>query len=181
MKYNKVIKLKDGRDCVIRNAFEEDAEAVLEDFIKTHSETDYLVSYPDEIQYTVESEAKLIKGWVESPDEIEVIAVVDGKVAGCAGINKLGRSYKMNHRASFGISVEKAYWGLGIGRAMTEACIECAKEAGYAQVELEAVAANENAIRLYESVGFKEFGRNPKGFNSRISGYQELVYMRLEL
>ncbi len=28
---------------------------------------------------------------------------------------------------------------------------------------------------------FEEFGRNPRGFNSRISGFQELVYMLLEL
>ena len=29
----------------------------------------------------------------------------------------------------YGISVDKAYWGLGIGRALTEGCIECAKTA----------------------------------------------------
>ena len=87
----------------------------------------------------------------------------------------------MAHRANLGISVEKAYWGLGIGRAMTEACIECARNAGYEQLELEVVSENESAIRLYESVGFKEFGRNPKGFRSRETGYQELISMRLEL
>ena len=75
----------------------------------------------------------------------------------------------------------KDYWGLGIGRALTEACIECAKAAGYAQLELSVVAENERAVALYESVGFVEFGRNPMGFKSRLSGYQELVDMRLEL
>ena len=34
---------------------------------------------------------------------------------------------------------------------------------------------------VYESVGFREYGRNPKGFRSRLSGWQELVLMRLEL
>ena len=77
--------------------------------------------------------------------------------------------------------MDKAYWGLGIGRAMTETCIECAKAAGYAQMELEAVAENKNALALYESVGFVEYGRNPKGFRSRLAGWQELVLMRLEL
>jgi ribosomal protein S18 acetylase RimI-like enzyme len=43
------------------------------------------------------------------------------------------------------------------------------------------VAENAAAISLYKSLGFTEFGRNPRGFNSRISGYQELVYMLLEL
>ena len=87
---------------------------------------------------------------------------------------------KTRHRAEFGISVDKAYWGLGIGRALTEACIECAKKAGYAQLELEVVAENRSAIGLYESVGFVEYGRNPKGFRSRLIGWQEVVLMRLE-
>ena len=65
--------------------------------------------------------------------------------------------------------------------ALTEACIECAKEAGYTQLELDVVSDNASAISLYKKVGFVEYGRNPKGFNSRISGYQELIYMKLDL
>lgn len=64
---------------------------------------------------------------------------------------------------------------------MTEACIECAENAGYVQLELEAVAENKTALALYRSLGFVEYGRNPKGFRSRVSGWQELVLMRLEL
>ncbi len=46
---------------------------------------------------------------------------------------------------------------------MTEACIECAENAGCVQLELEAVAENKTALALYRSVGFVEYGRNPKG------------------
>ncbi len=73
------------------------------------------------------------------------------------------------------------HWGLGIGSALTEACIECARKAGYTQLELVVLADNERAIAMYRKAGFIEFGRNPKGFNSRISGYSETVHMRLEL
>ena len=100
---------------------------------------------------------------------------------GSAGIGCVARREKTRHRASFGISVDKAFWGLGIGRALTEACIECAKTAGYVQLELEAVADNEKALALYRSVGVTEYGRNPKGFRSRFCGWQALVLMRLEL
>lgn len=75
----------------------------------------------------------------------------------------------------------KEYWGLGIGRAMMEACIKCAKEAGYTQLELSVVAENARAVALYQNVGFTEYGRNPRGFHSRISGFQEVIYMRLVL
>ena len=77
--------------------------------------------------------------------------------------------------------MDKAHWGLGVGRALTEACIECARIAGYVQLELMAVAENKAALALYQSAGFVEYCRNPKGFRSRMSGWQELVLMRLEL
>lgn len=69
----------------------------------------------------------------------------------------------------------------GIGRALMEACLECAKQMGYVQAELEVVADNASAIGLYRSLGFVEFGRNPLAFRSRTSGWQEVVLMRLEL
>ena len=87
----------------------------------------------------------------------------------------------MKHRAEFGISILKEYWGLGLGKALTKACIQCAKGAGYVQLELNVVSENRKALSLYLDPGFKEFGRNPRGFHSRISGFQELVYMLLEL
>ena len=109
------------------------------------------------------------------------MAELDGKLVGSAGIGCVGRKVKIKHRAEFGISVDKDFWGLGIGRALTKACIECAKNAGYAQLELEAVAENGAALDLYKSVGFVEYGRNPRGFRSRFSGWQEIVLMRLVL
>jgi ribosomal protein S18 acetylase RimI-like enzyme len=63
----------------------------------------------------------------------------------------------------------------------TAACIQCAREEGYGQLELNVVAENDRALSLYRSLGFVEFGRNPQGFHSRTSGYQELVYMLLKL
>jgi GNAT superfamily N-acetyltransferase len=87
----------------------------------------------------------------------------------------------VKHRAEFGISVLREYWGIGVGKALTKACIQCARDAGYVQLELTVVAGNERAISMYHEMGFEEFGRNPRGFNSRESGFQELVYMLLWL
>lgn len=181
MEYKKTVILKDGRACALRNGMEADGQALLEIYILTHTQTDYLLSYPDETGFTAEQESLFLKEKTASADEIEILAEVDGAVVGSAGIGCVGRKEKTKHRAEFGISIDQAYWGLGIGRALTEACIECAKRAGYAQLELEAVAENQTALTLYKSVGFVEYGRNPRGFRSRFSGWQELVLMRLEL
>ena len=181
MEYRKTITLKDGRICILRNGTEKDGEAVLDSFILTHEQTDNLLSYPDESDITAEQEAQFLKSKTESATDIEILAEVEGIVAGLAGIDLVGSKYKVCHRADFGISVDQAYWGLGIGRALMEACIECAKKAGFEQIELNVIADNSRAIDMYEKAGFVEFGRNPRGFKSRILGYQELVYTRLEL
>ena len=181
MEYYQIIILKDGRECVLRNGTEADGEAVLANFVLTHGQTDYLLSYPDESSMTAEQEAAFLRAKTESENEIEIMAEVEGKTVGLAGISSLGNREKVRHRADFGISVDKEYWGLGIGRALTDACIECARKAGYVQLELTAVAENEHALALYRSEGFIEYGRNPLGFRSRYTGWQEIVHMRLEL
>ena len=181
MKYQKIIILKDGRECLLRNGRAEDGREALEAFNLAHEETDYLLTYTDEKSFTAEEESRYLEAKTESEDGIEILAVIDGEIAGLAGIDSLGRKVKIRHRAGFGISILKKYWCLGIGRAMVEACIECAKKAGYEQLELDVVAENTRAIVLYEHCGFTIYGRNPKGFKSRYTGYQEVVYMRLEL
>ena len=180
MEYHKTITLKDGRACTLRNGTAEDGQALLDVFNLIHGQTDFLLTYPEEHRYTAQQEADFLQAKTDSADEIELLAELDGKIVGCAGINCVGRKEKIRHRAELGISVDKAYWGLGIGRALTKACIECAKRAGYAQLELEVVAENRSAIALYESVGFEEYGRNPRGFRSRFTGWQEVVLMKLD-
>lgn len=181
MIYQKTIQLKDGRTCILRNCMASDGKAVLDVFNLTHEQTDWMLTYSDEMSFTVEQEADFLQAKTDSPDEIEILAEIDGRVVGTAGISHVGTAEKVKHRAEFGIGVDKDFWGLGIGRALTRACIECAREAGYVQLELDVTAQNEHAISLYESEGFVEYGRNPKGFRSRFSGWQELVLMRLEL
>ena len=181
MKYNKTITLKDGRKCTLRNGEENDGEAVLASFILTHEQTDYLLSYPDENTMTAEQESRFLQEKADSDNGIEILAEVEGAVAGLAGFDAVGSREKLRHRADFGISVDRQYWNLGIGTALMNACIECARKAGYVQIELSVVAENEPAIAMYKKAGFVEFGRNPRGFKSRFTGYQELVYMRMEL
>ena len=67
MEYRKVIQLKDGRMCVLRNGTEEDGQALLDIFLLTHSQTDYLLTYPDEANMTADQEAAwLSAGWSNS-------------------------------------------------------------------------------------------------------------------
>lgn len=181
MRFEQRIILKNGKEAWLRNGDADDGSAVYEVFNATHAETDFLLSYPEENTFDPEQEAAFLEAKAKSPNGIEILAFVDGKVAGLAGIEAVGAKYKVKHRAEFGISILKEYWGLGLGKALTKACIQCARDAGYVQLELNVVSENRKALSLYQDLGFKEFGRNPRGFHSRISGFQELVYMLLEL
>jgi RimJ/RimL family protein N-acetyltransferase len=181
MKFDQRIFLKNGKEAWLRNGDVSDGNAAYENFNATHAETDYLLSYPEENSFDPEQEGQFLKEKAESPNEIEILAVVDGKVIGMAGIEAVGTKYKVKHRAELGISILREYWGLGLGKALTKACIQCARDAGYVQLELNVVADNKRAISVYRDLGFEEFGRNPRGFNSRTNGFQELVYMLLKL
>ena len=129
MKYNQKIIAKNGQEILIRNAEASDGEGVLENFNLIHAETDYLLSYPGEIGFDAEQESRFLEHRADSQNEIELLALVDGKIVGTAGISAIGAKYKVVHRAEFGISVLKEYWGLGIGRILMGVCIQCAKDA----------------------------------------------------
>ena len=56
------------------------------------------------------------------------------------------------------IAVRGPTRGLGLGRALTKACFQCAKDAGYDQLELTVPADSDRALTLCRSLGFEEFG-----------------------
>ncbi|MGN1164285.1 MAG: GNAT family N-acetyltransferase [Candidatus Ornithospirochaeta sp.] len=177
MEYEKTFGLKDGRTLIVRNGRKEDAESVLSCFISTHGETDFLLTYPEECHFTVEDEGKYLESQRTAERSIELLAMVDGSVVGTAGIGPKGRGMKVSHRSDFGISISRDYWGLGIGRILTNAAIECAEKASYRQVELEVVEENTRARSLYSSMGFHECGKIPAGFITKEGKVQDLVMM----
>ena len=181
MHYIETIKLKDGRQCVIRNADERDCQETLDLVLRTHAQTDNMLTYPDECGVSVDEESRRLGELAQSAGSIELVAEVDGAIVGSAGFGPVGAKEKLCHRADFGIAVDAGFWGLGIGRGLTRAAIACAREAGYTQLELQALSTNGRACALYESEGFTEYGRNPKGFRTRTGDFQELVLMRLVL
>jgi RimJ/RimL family protein N-acetyltransferase len=65
---------------------------------------------------------------------------------------------RLAHGGSFTISIHPRWQGKGLGRVMTQAALDWAKEAGLAQVNLTVFASNGRARKLYESLGFIEQG-----------------------
>ncbi len=181
MEFHKKLSLKDGNTCILRNAESSDAEDFLHYFELAHRETNFLTTYPDESTHTVSQMAAHLDDTKASKTDIEICALVHERIIGSAGISMIHDRDKTRHRAEFGISIVKDYWGLGIGSELITSCIECAKKAGFLQIELDVVAENVSALHLYKKYGFVEFGKNPRGFRTREGAWQELISMRLEL
>ena len=157
----RTIILKDGRTCVLRPNAPDLAEEMIEYLKTTSGETPWLLRYPDEVNYTPESEREILTRLLEDPSSVMMAAVVDGKVAGNCSVNGMGSKRKIRHRCSMAVALYREYWGLGIGTAMIGYLCELAGEIGYEQMELEVVDGNDRAKELYRRCGFTEYGRRP--------------------
>lgn len=181
MKYYKQVQLKNGQTCILRNPNCEDAREILYHIILTSGETENMLRYPDEIAMTEEKERIYLSHIQSSSDAIMISAVVDGKIVANAGFNPVSKLEKCKHRAEFGISIQKEYWGRGIGSHIMAAILEAARQAGYEQIELDVVADNARAIALYKKFGFEIYGTHEKAYRCRNGKYQTLYLMSCKL
>lgn len=56
-----------------------------------------------------------------------------------------------------------------------------AKEMEYEQAELEVIATNERAIKLYEEMGFKKYGTFPDSMKYKDGTYVDAYWMMMKL
>ena len=90
MRYSRKLMLKDGRECCLRNGTKEDGGAVLENFRLAHEQTDFLLSYPEELSMTPGEEGEFLEKAAESESSAELLAEVEGRIAGLAGVHPVG-------------------------------------------------------------------------------------------
>ena len=180
MKYPaKTVRLNNGKECVLRSPGPEDAQGMLDYLRTTSGETVFLLRTPEEVAMTAEEEAEFLRAALQNPSAIMIAAVIDGRIVGNTGLSGIGSRSKVRHRATIGIAVEKAYWGLGIGSCLMTEAIAWAKDAGYEQIELEVIETNESAVRLYSKYGFEKFGRRERAFKLKDGTYcDELLMMK---
>ena len=79
MEYRETVSLKDGRTCLLCNGTANDAQRLIDIFMLTHSETDFLLTYPDEKVLVAEEEARYLEERTASPREIEMLAEVENE------------------------------------------------------------------------------------------------------
>jgi RimJ/RimL family protein N-acetyltransferase len=154
----RVFSLGDARNVTIRTTEASDAAAVLA-FRKTVAdETEFLMGGADEIRRDITQQAEHLQTTLRSPVDLLVLAEVEGRLAGLAGLEG-SRLQRFAHGVTLGMDVGREFWRLGIGRALLESLLRWADSHGVVRVALEVVETNTPAIRLYESLGFEHEGR----------------------
>lgn len=101
-----------------------------------------------------DAELRDLPGDYAEPEGVLILAMVNGKVAGCCALRPLPTADHVNAAEMKRLYVRQAYRRLGIGRQLVEAVLDAARVVGYHSVLLDTLDDMESARALYEELGF---------------------------
>ncbi|ESU30139.1 hypothetical protein G3A_23595 [Bacillus sp. 17376] len=136
-----------------RSAVEAEAAALSDLRLQIDGETENLDREPGEAFIDPQGLQSIIKADSESARNIFLVAETNGRLIGfsrCAG-NDLKR---FRHKVELGVGVLKEFWGYGVGKNLLQESISLAGENGFRKMTLNVMESNENALRLYQKLGF---------------------------
>ena len=139
-----------------------------------------LKANPDAFGSTFELEDKLDVAWFGGRLENSHVmgAFRDGELVGTAGF-AIQQGQKNAHKGRlWGMYVRPSSRNLGVGRLLVSAVLDVARE-NVELIQLSVVKENRPARRLYESVGFLEFGMELKASKLGEKYYDE-AHMALD-
>lgn len=169
--------LKNGMTCILKSPEACDAEEMLLHIKRTAGETYFLSRYEEEVNTTAERERQIIMDMREDAGGLLLSAFINDRPVAVIGLNGISIHRKMCHRATFGLSVEQAYWGMGLGSVLIEEIILTARRMGYEQLELGVFSDNDRAIALYHRMGFEEWGRKKRAYRLKDGSYRDEIIM----
>ncbi|MGI6331280.1 MAG: GNAT family N-acetyltransferase [Zhaonellaceae bacterium] len=97
-----------------------------------------------------EEEYEALPGKYGPPHGALILALVDGKAAGCVALHKLSENICEMKR----LYVRAQYRGLGIGKKLVNIIIEYASKMNYQYIRLDTLPTMKSAQALYSSLGF---------------------------
>ena len=145
---------KDQRDLLIREAERDDAASVLAYIEKVSGETNFLSFGPGEFEMEEEQEAGYLERCKSAVNCIYLLAFVDQTLVGSLNFSSRNRS-RLIHVGEFGITVQKSFWGIGVGSALMDALLTWGRENEVIKkINLKVRTDNHPAIDLYKQKGF---------------------------
>ncbi len=151
--------LKDGRTLINREATESDAGAIITHCDQVGGETDFLTYGAGQFGITVDEERVFIRQH-HLKGNLMLVSLVDDTLVGVSTITRTSLRDRLMHVGVLGITVQKAFWRLGIATRTMDALIDWSRGAGLCKLNLEVFAHNTAAIALYKKCGFETEGQN---------------------
>jgi len=119
-----------------------------------------------------ELELATLPGDYAAPRGALLLALVDGRVAGCCALRPLDNVDYPNACEMKRLYVRPAFRGLGLGRQLAQTILDTAYLYAYDHVLLDTLNEMEAARALYEELGFVEV---PPYYHSPIAGAHYLM------
>jgi putative acetyltransferase len=173
---------KKEKAVVIRNLGSDEAAKTLQAMIEISETSPFILSTSEDFKkMTEENERKFILSHNESPRKLFLVAEVNNRIVGILNFFAFGDS-KRFHRGGLGVSLHHDFRGEGIAKKMMEVLIDFTRTlSGFRYLELEVFDNNEDALRLYEKLGFEVLHKTPNAFILPGGQHATEVKMRLEV
>lgn len=142
----------DAPAITIRSIFPEDADAYVSFLLDITRQSENLTFEPDETEM-FSDEHSFLESIADAKNSLAIMALDGEQIVGSLTFLG-GKRSKSAHAGEFGISVDRSYWGGGVGRALMATMVRWANGAHITKITLQVRTDNKRAIALYESFGF---------------------------
>lgn len=155
--------LRDGPAATIRSPKETEAAPLLALQRLMSKETEFYGRTAKECEALTEYwQLNYISKMNQDPNGVMFACYIDERPVGLCKLWFETRE-REQHRAVLSVAVAKSFWGKGIGTELLKTAVDIARQRkGIIQVELQVVASNRRAIRLYRKLGFRRVARYPR-------------------
>jgi len=173
------VKGKDGKKikAIFRFPSKKDVRDLLKMVNSIRTEADYLGMHRME---TLKSERKWLFDRLKEMEKrtaITLLVEINGELAGNSSIWPVRRD-ACKHIGEFGIMLKEKFTGHGIGTRLGKKMLQLAKkETGYKIIESGHLSPNKRSAKLHKKLGFKQYGRLPKGCKLKTGKYCDHILL----
>lgn len=175
------IKLKNGDQATIREIELSDAKALLEMIQSAVRTSDYLLSSPEEVDFTIEEETAWIKATKSTKGTFLLVAEIGDKIIGDMEV-RAGSYKKTAHIGTLGIAIIDEYRSVGLGSAFFHVMLDNIRQNTDLEIlRLSVFSKNKPAIALYKKFGFQIEGTLKNSFKLEEDRYEDEILMTLKI
>jgi RimJ/RimL family protein N-acetyltransferase len=173
------VKLKDGREALVRDAQLGDGQLVYDYLRVLGASTPYILTFPGDIGSAEHYESRVSKIDDGMFYSMSAIDPETGRIVGNTSFS-FAQRVKLAHSAGLGTGVLPDWQSLGLGSWMLDRAIsDMRANHKIHRLELTVMDGNEHALRMYERAGFTIEGRKLKSIRQPDGSYADEILMAM--